>query len=408
MKKAIAILVVLLLTIPLFGCGKTSETGPKTTTGEQPPASTTPSEPPAQPTAATPTSKPTTDSVGWYSDNADWFGRDPYKIAYIYDNASAQTDLLEQAIKAWSERVNFTYTVFNANANADSFINTMSVLKQQGYDGMILNPEASYVDRVKKAAEENDILWLPGFVPLLDMNGNPVWSQESLGTKYQADLMINWLKDNYATYLGDIDTSKLGLISTSQSTVPVLKLVSDFCISNFKEAFPEAAANAYEVDTVNFGFDANAGYNSVAPFISSHPEVEYWFVVGSIEDVVQGACRAVDAAGLTANTVAISCGANLLKDSWESGTDTGCYKAGVYYSMEIYAEPLACGVVAMLDGRATPYTLWPEWKDPNQEYPVVTTASVILTKDTFSGYDAYVEEYLDAIKNNQPLPEPYK
>ncbi len=316
--------------------------------------------------------------------------------------------MLEQAIKAWSERVNFTYTVFNANANADSFINTMAVLKQQGYDGMILNPEASYVDRVKKAAEENDILWLPGFVPLLDMNGNPVWSQESLGTKYQADLMINWLKDNYATYLGDIDTSKLGLISTSQSTVPVLKLVSDFCISNFKEAFPEAAANAYEVDTVNFGFDANAGYNSVAPFISSHPEVEYWFVVGSIEDVVQGACRAVDAAGLTANTVAISCGANLLKDSWESGTDTGCYKAGVYYSMEIYAEPLACGVVAMLDGRATPYTLWPEWKDPNQEYPVVTTASVILTKDTFSGYDAYVEEYLDAIKNNQPLPEPYK
>ncbi|NLT40930.1 MAG: hypothetical protein GXX89_10805 [Clostridiales bacterium] len=403
MKKALAILLVFLLAVTLVACGKDTGNGEDTTPSQKPAESAKPSQ---NAEAAAPTYKPNTDSVGWYSDNANWFDREPYKIAFIYDNASAQTDLLEQAIKAWSERINYTYTSYCANSNADAFINTMSVLKQQGYDGMILNPEAAYVDRVKQAAAENDIAWLPGFVPLLDMNGDPVWSQESLGTKYQADLMMNWLKDNYKTYLGDIDTTKLGLISTSQSTVPVLKLVSDFCIEDFKEMFPEAAANAYEVDTVNYGYDANAGYNSVAPFIAAHPEVEYWFLVGSIEDVVQGACRAVDAAGMTDKTVAISCGGNLVKDSWKSGTDTGCYKAGVYYSMEIYAEPLVCGVVAMLDGRATPETLWPEWKNPNQQYPVVTTASVVITEETYEEYDVYVQEYFEALKNGLPAPTP--
>ena len=411
MKKVLAILIVLLLTVSLFACKD------ETPAAQSPAGDSSASSPAAESPAAQSPSAPSSGGgssfvfpphgpVGWYSDDVDWFARPAYKIAFIYDNASATTDLLDQALQSWSSRVNFEYTSFNANSNADSFINTMGVLAQQGYTGMVLNPDATYIDRVKVAAEEHKINWLPGFVPLLDENGNPMCAQESLGVKYQADLMMDWLHDVYRDYLGDIDTSKLGLISTSQSVVPVLKAVSDFCIQIFQERYPEAAANAFEVDTVAFGFDANAGYNSAAPFIAAHPEVEYWFVVGSIEDVVQGACRAIDAAGLTDKTVAISCAANLLMASWKSGTDTGCYKAGVYYSMEIYMEPIVCGVIAMLDGRATQETLWPEWKDPNQQYPVVTNASTILTVANYASYDAYVDQYLEAIANGQTPPKP--
>ena len=418
MKKLVAVLMALAIAASLIACSSepagTSQPE-SSTSGESPSAgtSTAPADSPsnspeasAQPSVNEPKVEaiPSREDVGWYTDDVDWFARDPYKIAFIYDGASASTDLLDNAIQKWSARVNFTYTSYNANSNADAFINTMGVLSQQGYTGMVLNPDASYADRVKQAALEYDITWLPGFVPLLDMNGDPIWPQQSLGIQYQADLMTNWLNNNYKKYLGDIDTSKLGLISTSQYVVPVLKLVSDFCISNFQADYPEAAANAYEVDTVNFGFDANGGFDAVAPFLAAHPEVEYWFVVGSIEDVVQGACRAIDAAGLTSQTVAISCGANLLMDSWLTGTDTGCYKSGVYYSMEIYAEPVICGIIAMLDGRATPETLWPEWKDPNQEYPVVVTACTILTVDNFDTYDDYVQAYLTAIENGTPLP----
>ena len=409
MKRTLAVLLALLLTVSIFACNK--DTG-----GDQTPATSSPpssSAPPASPSVSAPPSGggttfvfPPRGPVGWYTDDVDWFARPAYKIAFIYDNASATTDLLDQALQSWSSRVNFECTSFNANSNADSFINTMGVLAQQGYTGMVLNPDATYIDRVKIAAAELGICWLPGFVPLLDENGDPMCAQESLGVKYQADLMMDWLHDVYSFYLGDIDTSKLGLISTSQSVVPVLKAVSDFCIQIFQERYPEAAGNAYEVDTVAFGFDANGGYDATAPFLAAHPEVEYWFVVGSIEDVVQGACRAIDAAGLTDKTVAISCAANLLMASWKSGTDTGCYKAGVYYSMEIYMEPIVCGVIAMLDGRATQETLWPEWKDPNQQYPVVTNASTILTVANYASYDAYVEQYLYAIANGQTPPNP--
>ena len=407
MKKVLAVLLAVLIAATLFACS--NEPASPNTSPDSPsaPASSPDASPPAAPPSVNEPNvgpAPERENLGWYTDDVDWFAREPYQIAFLYDRASATADLLDGALQNWSARVNFTYTSYNADSNADAFINTMGVLSQQGYTGMVLNPDASYADRVKQAAEEYGITWLPGFVPLLDMNGDPIWPQESLGIKYQADLMIDWLSANYQTYLGDIDRSKIGLISTSQYVVPVLKLVSDFCISNFQEAFPEAANNAFEVDTVNFGFDANGGYDAVAPFLAAHPEIEYWFVVGSIEDVVQGACRAIDAAGLTATTVAISCGANLLMDSWLSGTDTGCYKAGVYYSMEIYAEPLVCGIIAMLDGRATPETLWPEWKDPNQEYPVVTVACTILTVDNYDTYDDYVQAYLTAIENGTPLP----
>jgi hypothetical protein len=376
LKKVLVILLALLLTVSLFACNKDNGGTSSPPASSPAPASDTPAStaPPAESPANSPADSgesslvfPPHGPVGWYSDDVDWFDRPAYKIAFIYNAASAHTDLLYQALQSWSARVNIEITSFNANDNADDFINKMGVLSQQGYTGMVLNPEATYIDRVIVAADEYGITWLPGFVPLLDANGNPMCAQESLGVKYQADLMMGWLRDVYKDYLGEIDISKLGLISTSQSVVPVLKAVSDFCIQDFKEYFPQAAANAYEVDTVAFGFDANGGYDAVSPFLAAHPEVEHWFVVGSIEDVVQGACRAIDAAGLTSKTVAISCAANLLMDSWKTGTDTGCYKAGVYYSFEIYMEPIVCGVIAMLDGRATQATLWPEWKDPNQE-----------------------------------------
>ena len=432
MKKLLAILLALLLTASLFACS--SEPASTNTSADSSPASanspasspdSSPSSSPANSPASSPASSPAgtqasappvandpyvseapiRENLGWYTDQVDWFARDPYKIAFLYDRASATADLLDGALQKWSERVNFSYTSYNADSNADAFINTMGVLSQQGYTGMVLNPDASYADRVKQAAQEYGIAWLPGFVPLLDMNGDPIWPQESLGVKYQADLMTDWLRESYKDYLGDIDRSKIGLISTSQYVVPVLKLVSDFSIVNFQTDFPEAADNAYEVDTVNFGFDANGGFNAVAPFLAAHPEIEHWFVIGSIEDVVQGACRAIDAAGLTDKTISISCGANLLMDSWLSGTDTGCYKAGIYYSMQIYAEPLVCGIIAMLDGRATPETLWPEWKDPNQQYPVVTVQSTILTVDNYDTYDDYVQAYLTAIENGTELPK---
>ena len=126
MKKALAILLVFLLAVTLVACGKDTGNGEDTTPSQKPAESAKPSQ---NAEAAAPTYKPNTDSVGWYSDNANWFDREPYKIAFIYDNASAQTDLLEQAIKAWSERIN-PYTSYCANSK-HAFINTMSVLSSR-------------------------------------------------------------------------------------------------------------------------------------------------------------------------------------------------------------------------------------------------------------------------------------
>ena len=406
MKKVLAILLVLVFTVSLFACSSSddSTTSPGTsedTTGA--PTSDAPLAVDVAPAAGM-ESFPDHGPVGWFTDDVDWFAREPYKIAYLTDFDSATSSLFSDGLENWSRRLNFEYQSYNANYDADAFINTMGVLAQQGYTGMILNPDMSYFDRVKQAADEYGISWLPGFFPMLDDFGNPMTAQGSLGIKYQADLLIYWLRDNYKTFLGDIDESKIGLISTTLSNFPVLRMVSEFCVSDFQELFPLAAANAYEAGVDNFGVDANAGYDVIAPIVAAHPEVEYWFNVGSLEDVVQGGVRAIDAAGLGSKSIAISTGANLLQAAWQSGADTGSYKAGVYYSMEIFAEPLICGVIAMLDGRATLETLWPEWKDPAQPYPVVTTACAVLTVDNYAAYNDYVDAYLTAVANKQTPP----
>jgi hypothetical protein len=84
----------------------------------------------------------------------------------------------------------------------------------------------------------------------------------------------------------------------------------------------------------------------------------------------------------------------MLIPNWEKGVYSTCWVSTVYYAQSIFAEPIVCGLIAMLDGRATPEKLWPEWKAPGAKYANVICDTRVLTKDTYKDYLKYIDDYL--------------
>jgi hypothetical protein len=102
----------------------------------------------------------------------------------------------------------------------------MQLYASQGWQGMVLQPDATIGMRVKELATELGIAWMPGVTPIMDENNNLLQPMVTLGTKYQADLANNWLFDNYKTYWGDIelDPSPWLLCMTSPAPYPQNRL----------------------------------------------------------------------------------------------------------------------------------------------------------------------------------------
>ncbi len=54
--------------------------------------------------------------------------------------------------------------------------------------------------------------------------------------------------------------------------------------------------------------------------------------------------------------------------------------------MQTLTEPIIMGVIAMIAGRATAETIWPEYKPAGQNYPNVVVKSSLLTVDNYKQF----------------------
>ena len=333
--------------------------------------------------------------VGWYTDDVDWFARDPYKIAFIYSQAFALTDMESQSFKRWSERVNFEYAEFNGNQDNELFLNHMEVCASQGWEGMILQPDATIGIRVDELADELGIAWMPGVTPIVDEDNNLLQPMVTLGTKYQADLANDFLIDNYKTYWGDIeiDPSTLGYMCLTIASNPILKAVYDYSLVGIEEAYP--GVQIFDGDCINFGVSADAGYQVASATMAAHPEIEHWFITTVLEDYAQGAAQAASSLDIEDKVLICSNGANILIPLFEQNAAGKSWVSGVYYAQDIFCEPLVCGVIAMLDGRATPESLYPEWKAPGATYANILCETKVVTKETYQDYLDYIDEYVN-------------
>ena len=424
MKKILAISLALVVMFSLFACsGKTTSDQPSTAPTESTaPESTAPESTAPESAAPDESAAPTEEAssngywsgpdwiidpppphgdAGWYTDDVDWFARDPYKIAFLYGQAFALTDMEGESFEAWSKRVNFEYAEFDGNQDNELFLNNMEVCASQGWQGMILQPDATIGMRVAEMANELGVAWMPGVTPMMDEDGNLMQPMVTLGTKYQADLANNWLIDNYKNYWGDIELEgpSLGYMCLTIASNPILKVVYDYSNSGIEEAYP--GVNVFEGDCINFGISADAGYQVVSATMAAHPEIEHWFITSALEDYAQGAAQAAVSLNVEDKVLICSNGANILIPMFEQNAVGNSWVAGIYYAQDIFCEPLVCGIIAMLDGRATPESLYPEWKAPGAKYANILCDTRVVTKDTYQEYLDYIDNYINGNFKNQ-------
>ncbi len=386
-KKVVAILLVLIIACSLIACNSSSNQSKESTapSSSAPKESTAPeSSAPTTEDAATEGSQ-TAGTVGYITDDVDHFARDTYKIGYFYYAPLALNKLHFEAIKNMESVLNFEASEFSGNDDAETYLRNMEIAATQGFDGYVIESNANVYDRIYEVMNDLGIPYLYTVNAYRDENGANLVPTVVLDQYKNGQTQTQWFYDHYRDYWGDVDESKIVLMSIEYSTSPDLDTRADGVKDKFMELFPD---NEILIgDCAGNSLNEQIAYDKAAALISANPDVEHWFITGTIENFGQGAARAIEAAGKEDITLIVTSGANVLPVEWDAGYD-GCWVASYAVYNYNYVVPALCGLIALIDGRATWDTLWAESRAPGDICTAYIAGDQMVTKDTYKSVQA--------------------
>jgi ABC-type sugar transport system substrate-binding protein len=283
---------------------------------------------------------------------------------------------------------NFKVDRMSGEGDMEAYVQGLEVLADRGgVDGFFLDADPTIHNRVYELLEEFELPYVCMFNPITDGSGAALAPTLALDQYQSGYDSVAWLIEHYTDYWGDsVDTGEIGLINLDWSTSPPLH---DRCVGAtdaFTDGFP-GNGNIFDGDGVTLGnINNEVGYNLTSQIVTAHTEVKYWMVDACVEDFAQGAARAAETLGRDESTFLITdVGSVMLAIDWDAGYEgswISCYAISDY----AYAGPAALGLIALVDGRATVETLWPERRAPGDKATVWIAESSIVTKDTYKEY----------------------
>ena len=393
MKKTAAVVLALVLVLTLFSCANnsTSETSPDDSSAlSSAPESTEPSED-SEPSEEAPSGE--TGTIGYVTDNVDHFDRDPYKLVSLSLNtATTYVQMINDNLEYWGTVLNYDISIFNANQDYDAYLNEMMVKAGTGADGFICGMDISLMPRVYELCTELGVAYVGGPTAFTDDDLHviaPSVNQDEYGN---GAMTMQWLADNYTNYWTDpIDTTKLGLIIIDFSAVDGIHARLPGANDVFLAEFPEAAENIYICDLLSHpnGFSNIAATDLTSATITAHSEIENWFVVALVDDWAVGATRAIESMGKEDCVLIASDQADAFIAEMETGVENSVYVGACAISTAELSGNMAACVVTMLEGRATPETIWPEWVRDGDAYPCIDLPGTMITKET---YQQWIED----------------
>jgi hypothetical protein len=104
-----------------------------------------------------------------------------------------------------------------------------------------------------------------------------------------------------------------------------------------------------------------------------------------------GVARAAESLGKENSVLITGSGSSVLPGEWDAGYE-GCWVANFAVSNYQYAVPAICGVIAMIDGRATAETLWPEYKRPGDLAAQFVVGQDMITRENYKEYFSEIEK----------------
>lgn len=396
MKKVMAILIAMLMVFSLFACSNQPATASPDTETSTPPASTEPSAPA---TTTDDTAAPSTDKIeiGRFDPSVDYTKNERYKIAYMYSGTSFLYQLFDVAFKAWADRMNVEYIGYSA-PDSDQFLTTIQTYIDQGYDGLIVDPDSTIYPALVDIMADSNMPWMGGMSMALDPDGNlmhPFVGFLDYGFGYD---MFKWCIDYAKENWKDSTPENTGGIFIGYSTNPQLDSRAKGSLDSWNDG-GYLESNYFFGDGVTGDFTSQTAYTLASTYMAANPDIKYWIACGFYDDYTMGCVSAARDAGKAETTVCSTAGGSTLFAQWDEG-ETSSWKHAVYTDQRLYAEPIFCGLYAMVTGQATAETLWPEWVDHSKGYKYATLLlpSVSMTHDMYKEYMAFVDKFTGIIQ----------
>ena len=319
--------------------------------------------------------------IGFVNDDVDHWARDPYHIIYFNFNPTGITGLIYDSLQQLQSVANFTIEHHTANNDSDMFINTLQTLLIREPDGIIIDITEELAVRTAEITAQFGVPAICLFNMAVDPHGHMIIPSIIMDQYANGETQLRHLKNVYRDFWGpDMNSEDIAL------------LIVDFSINMNIHARGVGAARVFEqyfpgqpvfwADTAAGSLSAEEGFSVTNAMLAANPDVEYWFIIGTVEDVALGAARAVDAFELGDRALITSSGATILPGEWDAGYD-GPWIANYAVPGFLYAGVALFGLLALIDGRATTETLWEESFLPGDRAARFVLASDMMTRANY-------------------------
>lgn len=348
MKKLIALLLVLVLSVSLFAaCG---ESGNEETKGSEGTQSTEGEK--------VPEAKTEYNFYGIYKSAAQYF----------VNEATAT----EASLKAWGEANGYTvnWTFLASDSDPEKCLTQVNDAIANKADCIfICVPDQTMSVSVVEACEEAGVLVVAVDDGLIDADGNkivPWFGIDAYNIGYAAgEWMANYAKDNNL-----LEDPEAGILYMQMPTV-------SSCVPRTegeKAAWEKINGDALSDRTyyADYNADENEAYTNALAVMTANPNITKWLVMTASENGSNAAAAALEDMGLTENSCVNALGGDATVLHWADGNYM-VIKSSTYFSGLMVGQLAANSVIAYLEGTA--------------ELPLESAVSAeIITPDTYEEF----------------------
>ncbi|MDR2487418.1 MAG: hypothetical protein LBD12_05575 [Clostridiales Family XIII bacterium] len=440
-RRLLAALVaaVLVLALALSGCRNNSDGGQDAGESSAPPAGESGIETRTGGPNANEDGSTNLDTVAYYDpdfDYTDGGSIKPFKVKYLVNSSGPLYESQDVGFKHWAPLMNMQYDgISAANGDSDLYIQMLQEAIDQGYDGLLLDPDTVIYPRILEVMAENPHVQFMGCMsPIRDLGAEPdengayplLWP--SVGFDFyqngvmSTEKLVEWKKEN----LPDVDWNDIAFLSYDFSIAPPLHLRTVGAEATWKE-LTGTSDNIFTVDTASGQLDMNTAQELAMTTISTNSEYKYWLVSALIDDFAQGAAVALDSQGLTDNSCVVAIGGVAAVAQWDANQHDA-WRYALFTGVNIVQEPIIGALYAFMAGYATPYNIWPQWVNENDHglgdnrFASMLLPTIWIEADGYTKYlewtDVYAEANVydypadgitrDMFTAKTPVPEAYK
>ena len=403
MKRVLAILLGLILAATLFSCAKDSTSGASPAASQQSSATDTQVNDDVSVDSAdsgdSSGSEPSFPAeAGYFDPEYDYSQHETYKVGYLVTSANFLYDEFDKAFADWAVRMNINYTGMWAPSasNADEYLSGLQTYIDQGYDGLLLDPDSALYPRIVELMNENpEVKWMSCLAQARNYSGdnrlygpNVGFDNTYFGVQF-ADKLMEW-KD--ATW-PDVPYEKVGFISVDFSLSPQVHERALGSEMRWAEMHPEFGAydpavdvnpeNYWIVDTATGNMDQTTAQNLVTQILSNPGDIEVWLIGTAVDDYSMGAANAAENLHMTDKVCTVCSGGSNLVVQMDNGQETS-WRYALFTAQSIYAEPIIGALWAFMSGQSTFETIWTDWANPNDKGDVVDDSGNVVEEHTYA------------------------